>query len=330
VTDSAPGLNYVDRFDPGIRRKAANGGFSYVTPDNKPVKDAATLDRIKALVLPPAWTDVWICIDPKGHIQATGRDAKNRLQYRYHADWRTSQDRAKYDRMIDFGQKLPRLREQLAADLARRGLPRERVLAAVVSLLELTLIRVGNDAYTKENKSFGLTTLRKRHAVLGTTGAVFEFKGKSGVKHKTGFKDARLARVVRACGDLPGQRLFQYVDHEGVRHAITSAEVNLYIQSAMGDEFSAKDFRTWAGGLAAAAFLQDADPVQSTTQAERMIRECVKAVSERLGNTPAVCRACYIHPAVIEAYRGGSLPKLRAGTDPERQLIRLLKAARSQ
>jgi DNA topoisomerase-1 len=330
VTDSAPGLNYVDRFDPGIRRKAARGGFSYLTPDGKPIKDRATLDRIKALVLPPAWTDVWICTDPKGHIQATGRDAKERLQYRYHADWRTDRDRAKYDRMIDFGQKLPRLREQLSKDLARRGLPRERVLAAVVSLLELTLIRVGNDAYAKENKSFGLTTLRKRHAVLGATGAVFEFKGKSGVKHQTGFKDARLARVVRACGDLPGQRLFQYVDHEGVRHAITSAEVNSYIQSIIGDDFSAKDFRTWNGGLAAAAFLQEAEPVESKAQAERMIRDCIKAVSQRLGNTPAVCRACYIHPAVIDAYRAGTLSKPRAGTNPERRLIRLLKAARSR
>jgi DNA topoisomerase-1 len=330
VTDSAPGLNYVDRFDPGIRRKAAKSGFSYVAPDGRPVKDAATLDRIKALVLPPAWTDVWICTDPQGHIQATGRDAKGRLQYRYHADWRTSQDRAKYDRMIDFGQKLPRLREHLAKDLARRGLPWERVLAAVVSLLELTLIRVGNDAYAKENKSFGLTTLRKRHAVLGRTGAVFEFKGKSGVKHKTGFKDARLARVVRACDDLPGQRLFQYVDEEGARRAVTSADVNLYIQDAMGDDFSAKDFRTWAGGLLAAEFLEAAEPAQSKGQAERTVRECVKAVSRLLGNTPAVCRACYIHPAVIEAYRAGTLARPRAGADPEKRLIRLLKAARSR
>jgi DNA topoisomerase-1 len=329
VTDSAPGLTYVDRFDPGIRRKARKSSFSFIHPDGSIVTDPVTLDRIKALVIPPAWTDVWICADATGHIQATGRDVKGRLQYRYHTDWRTRRDQAKYDKMIAFGQKLPALREQLAKDLAHRGLPKDKVLAAVVSLLELTHIRVGNDAYARENKSFGLTTLRKRHTVLGKTGAVFEFKGKSGVKHVTGFKDARLARVVRACDDLPGQRLFQYIDHEGHRHAVTSAEVNAYIQTHMGDGFSAKDFRTWAGGLSAAAFLGEAEPPQSKAQTERLVRECVKAVAKELGNTPAVCRACYIHPAVLDAYREGRLGRPRAGGDPEKRLIRLLKAVRS-
>ena len=329
MTDSAADLVYVDRFDPGIRRKAGGAGFSYINPDGAPVKDKATLDRIARLVIPPAWTDVWICMDPEGHIQVTGRDSKGRLQYRYHPLWRTQRDDAKYDKMIAFGRRLPALRAQLARDLERRGLPKEKVLAAVVSLLELTLIRVGNDAYAKENKSFGLTTLRKRHTVLGKTGAVFEFKGKSGVKHQTGFKDVRLARVVRACDELPGQRLFQYVDPETGRHAVTSAEVNAYIQSHMGEAFSAKDFRTWAGGLAAAKFLQEADAPTSQSQTDRALRECVKAVAKVLGNTPAVCRACYIHPAILAAYREDRLGRPRAGSDPERRLIRLLQAARN-
>ena len=329
MTDSAAGLVYVDRFDPGIRRKASKAGFIYTDPDGATVKDAATLDRIEALVIPPAWTDVWICTAPDGHIQVTGRDIKGRLQYRYHPLWRTQRDEAKYDKMIAFGRKLPALRVQLAKDLARRGLPKEKVLAAVVRLLELTHIRVGNDAYAKENKSFGLTTLRKRHTVLGKTGAVFEFKGKSGVKHVTGFKDTRLARVVRACDELPGQRLFQYIDPETGRHAVTSADVNAYIQSHMGEAFSAKDFRTWAGGLAAAKFLEEAEAPQSQAQTERLVRECIKSVARRLGNTPAVCRACYIHPAILTAYREGQLGRPRTGSDPERRLVRLLKAARS-
>lgn len=328
MTDSAAGLVYVDRFDPGIRRKAGKSGFSYLNPDGSTVKDLATLDRIKALVIPPAWTDVWICTAADGHIQVTGRDIKGRLQYRYHPLWRSRRDEAKYDRMIDFGRKLPALRAQLAKDLARRGLPKDKVLAAVVSLLELTHIRVGNDAYAKENQSFGLTTLRKRHTVLGKTGAVFEFKGKSGVKHTTGFKDARLARVVRACDDLPGQRLFQYVDGADGRHAVTSAEVNAYIQQHMGDAYSAKDFRTWAGGLAAATFLEQAGSPASKAEADRVLRACIKAVAKELGNTPAVCRACYIHPAILAAYTEGQMGRPRAGSDPERRLIRLLQAAR--
>jgi DNA topoisomerase-1 len=329
VTDSAADIVYVDRFDPGIRRKAGKAGFSYIAPDGAAVTDPATLDRITRLVIPPAWTDVWICTAVKGHIQATGRDVKGRLQYRYHSLWRTQRDEAKYDKMVAFGRKLPALRAQLARDLARRGLPKEKVLAAVVSLLEVTHIRVGNDAYAKENKSFGLTTLRKRHTVLGKTGAVFEFKGKSGVKHVTGFKDVRLARVVQSCDELPGQRLFQYVDHEGGRNAVTSAEVNAYIQSHIGAVFSAKDFRTWAGGLPAATFLQQADSPKSQAQAERVLRDCVKAVAKELGNTPAVCRACCIHPTILDAYREARLGRPRAGSDPERRLIKLLQAARS-
>jgi DNA topoisomerase-1 len=319
------GLTYVDQLEPGITRKEGRSGFIYENPSGGRVEDAATLDRIKALAIPPAWTDVWICPDPRGHIQAVGRDQKGRKQYRYHARWRESRDARKYDRMIAFGRALPKLRKKVEIDLALRGLPRDKVLAAAVRIMELTLIRVGNDAYARENKSFGLTTLRKRHAVLATAGAVFEFRGKSGVKHRTGFRDRRLARILRACEDLPGQRLFQYVDEDGDRHAIGSADVNAYIHEAMGDGFSAKDFRTWAGALAAAEFFDEAGPATSPTQAKAMVRECVKAVARRLGNTPAVCRACYIHPAVIEAYEGGSLKPLRAGADPERRLIRLLE-----
>jgi DNA topoisomerase-1 len=319
------GLTYVDQLEPGITRKEGRSGFIYKNPSGSRVDDPQTLARIKALAIPPAWTDVWICPDARGHIQAVGRDQKGRKQYRYHALWRESRDAGKYDRMIAFGRALPRLRKKVEADLALRGLPRNKVLAAAIRIMELTLIRVGNDAYARENKSFGLTTLRKRHAVLATAGAVFEFRGKSGVKHKTGFRDRRLARILRACEDLPGQRLFQYVDGEGERHAIGSADVNAYIHEAMGDGFSAKDFRTWAGALAAAEFFDEAGPATSPAQAKAMVRECVKAVARRLGNTPAVCRACYIHPAVIEAYEAGTLKKPRASVDPERRLIRLLE-----
>ena len=320
------GLTYVDQLEPGITRKEGRSGFIYKNPSGGRIEDPETLARIKALAIPPAWTDVWICADADGHIQAVGRDHKGRKQYRYHPRWRESRDAEKYGRMIAFGRALPRLRKKVEADLALRGLPRDKVLAAAVRIMELTLIRVGNDIYAKENKSFGLTTLRKRHAVLAGTGAVFEFRGKSGVKHRTGFRDRRLARILRACEDLPGQRLFQYVDENGTRHAIGSADINAYIREAIGDGFSAKDFRTWAGALAAAEFFDEAGPATSPTQAKAMVRECVKAVSRRLGNTPAVCRACYIHPAVIEAYEAGTLKPLRAGADPERRLIRLLEA----
>lgn len=325
INPAPHGLTYVDQLEPGIIRKEGRSGFIYKNPSGDRVDDPETLARIKALVIPPAWTDVWICPDPDGHIQAVGRDQKGRKQYRYHARWRESRDARKYDRMIAFGRALPKLRKKVEADLALRGLPRDKVLAAAIRIMELTLIRVGNDIYARENKSFGLTTLRKRHAILAGSGAIFEFRGKSGVRHKTGFRDRRLARILRACEDLPGQRLFQYVDEDGARHAIGSADVNAYIHEAIGDGFSAKDFRTWAGALAAAEFFDEAGPATSPSQAKAMVRECVKAVSQRLGNTPAVCRACYIHPAVIEAYEAGELKPLRAGADPERRLIRLLK-----
>jgi DNA topoisomerase-1 len=317
-------LAYVNDQEQGLRRISRGKSFAYVDEDGRTVKDEATLARIKALAIPPAWTSVWICPDPNGHIQAIGRDQKNRKQYRYHPDWRADRDARKYDRMAAFGRALPKLRKRVAIDLARRGLPREKVLAAVVSLLELTLIRVGNDEYAKTNKSFGLTTMRKRHLKLASGGAVFEFVGKSGKKHKTGFRDRRLARIVAACQELRGQRLFQYLDEDGQRRAVESSDVNDYIRAACGDDFSAKDFRTWYGSLAALEALSMSPKPATQTEAKRTLNTCVKAVAGLLGNTPAVCRAAYIHPKVLEAFEASQLPKRRASS-PRAKELTLLK-----
>ena len=279
--DAAPplagGLVYVNDHDPGLTRVAGATGFTYRDADGEPVKDEATLERIRALVLPPAWKDVWICASPRGHIQATGRDARGRKQYRYHDGWSRSQAEEKFERLIAFGRLLPKLRTQVERDLRRRGLPREKVLAAVVALMELTLIRVGNAEYAKTNKSFGLTTLRDRHAEITGGGAVFEFRGKSGKVHRTGFRDRRLARIVKACQDVPGQRLFQYVDETGERRAVESSDVNAYIRAAMGEGFSAKDIRTWAGTLYAARGLVEQPPAKDAAEARRRVVATVKA-----------------------------------------------------
>ena len=322
-------LAYVHDHDPGLRRVARGHGVGLIDADGREVRDAKTLKRVARLAVPPAWTKVWICPDPAGHIQAVGRDARGRKQYRYHDGWRACRDEAKYHRLEAFGRALPRLRVQVRSDLARRGLPREKVLAAVVRLLEVTLIRVGNDEYAKSNKSFGLTTLRKRHITLSGVGAVFEFRGKSGVTHKSDFHDPRLARVLQGCENLPGQRLFQFVDEAGERHAVGSHDVNAYVRGAMGEDFSAKDFRTWAGTMAAARALAMQRPPQSKAEGKRTIALCVKAVAGLLGNTAAVCRACYIHPAVFEAFEAGTLsPKLAARARPaELALLKLLGAA---
>jgi len=321
-------LAYVNDQEQGIRRVPHGETFDYVDEDGRPVTDEATLGRIRSLAIPPGWTSVWICPDPNGHIQAIGRDQKNRKQYRYHLDWRADRDARKYDRMAAFGRALPRLRKRVAVDLARRGLPREKVLAAVVSLLELTLIRVGNDEYAKQNNSFGLTTMRKRHLKLAGGGAVFEFVGKSGKKHRTGFRDRRLARIVGACQELRGQRLFQYLDDNGERRAIESSDVNDYIRAACGQDFSAKDFRTWAGSLAALEALVLSPRPQTQTEAKRTLNTCVKAVAGLLGNTPAVCRAAYIHPKVLEAFETSALPKRRPPSPRARELalLRLVAA----
>ncbi|HWT52206.1 MAG TPA: DNA topoisomerase IB, partial [Caulobacter sp.] len=274
---------------------------------------------------------VWICPSPRGHIQATGRDQKGRKQYRYHEAWRRDRDDLKFGRMIAFGRALPKLRAQVEKDLALRGLPRDKVIAAVVRLMELTLIRVGNEAYAQANKSFGLTTLRDRHARLSSVGGVFQFKGKSGKIHTTGFRDRRLARIVKACQDVPGQRLFQYFDDDGQHRSVESADVNAYIRAAIGGDFSAKDFRTWAGTLAAARALCIVPKATSATEAKRNVNSCVKAVAGLLGNTAAVCRGSYIHPLVLEAYQQGVLP-LKPGRSArgfELAVIRFLESAQA-
>ena len=321
-------LAYVNDQEQGLRRVAHAKGFSYVDADGRTVKDEATLARIKALVIPPAWTSVWICPDPNGHIQAIGRDQKNRKQYRYHPEWRADRDARKYGRMAAFGRALPRLRAQVEHDLGLRGPVKDKVLATAVRLLEITLIRVGNEEYAQANKSFGLTTLRDRHARLSSVGGTFQFKGKSGVVHTTGFRDRRLARIVKACQDIPGQRLFQYLDEDGQRRTVESADVNAYIRAAMGQDFSAKDFRTWAGSLAALEALSLSPKPETKTEAKRTLNTCVKAVAGLLGNTPAVCRAAYIHPKVLEAFEASQLPKRRPSSPRARELalLRLVAA----
>lgn len=321
------GLIYAQDDDPGLSRRRAGRGFCYRDALGRTVTDPATLARIQALVIPPAWTDVWVCADPRGHIQVAGRDARGRKQYHYHPDWRSTRDGAKFDKAAAFGRALPRLRKRVDADLRRRGLPREKVVAAVVGLLEATLIRVGNDEYARTNRSFGLTTLQKRHVTSSVTGGVFEFRGKSGKNHSTAFRDRRLARVVRACQDLRGQRLFKYVDEAGETGTVTSGDVNDYIREAIGDDFTAKDFRTWFGTLAAAKALSLAPKPDSDPAAKAAIAGCIKAVSGLLGNTPAVCRAAYIHPAVLEAYADGRLTLKAASTGRafETALIRFLE-----
>ena len=317
------GLYYVVDTHPGLTRRKRGKGFSYHDAGGKAVDDD-TKDWIASLAIPPAWTEVWICPLRDGHILATGRDAKGRKQYRYHARWRAVRDADKYHRVAAFGRALPKLRARVEADLAHPGLPREKVLAAAVRLLEITLIRVGNDEYAKANKSFGLTTLRKRHVTLKGAGAVFEFRGKSGKERRTGFHDRRLARVLRLCEDLPGQRLFQYVNGGGERRHVESQDVNDYIREAMGEDFSAKDFRTWAATLAAARALCMLSNEPEPTK--KSIVTCVKAVAGLLGNTPAVCRASYIHPRVFEAYEAAALSPDLAGEQKkaERAMLKLL------
>jgi DNA topoisomerase-1 len=301
------GLRYVSDQSPGIRREKRGERFRYAGPGGAPVGDEATLARISALAIPPAWTDVWICARANGHIQATGRDARGRKQYRYHARWRAVRDEAKYGRMIGFGQALPAIRARCNEDLARPGLPREKVLATVVRLLETTLIRVGNEEYAKANKSFGLTTMRDNHVDIDGAAVKFSFRGKSGKRHEVGVRDRRLARVVRRCQELPGQDLFQYVDDDGQPQAIGSSDVNAYLREISGQDFTAKDFRTWAGTVLAALALQEFEEFDSDAQAKRNVVRAIESVSERLGNTPSICRKCYVHPAVIDAYADGTM-----------------------
>lgn len=311
-------LRYVSDETPGIRRKRAGKGFSYRRPDGALIHDAETLRRIRSLAIPPAWTDVWICPNPNGHIQATGRDAKGRKQYRYHPRWRDVRDETKYARLIAFGEALPRIRKRVDADLARHGLPREKVLATVVHLLETTLIRVGNEEYAKTNDSYGLTTMRNEHVDVSGETIKFQFRGKSGIEHTIGINDRRVARIVKRCKELPGNELFQYIDDNGERQAIDSGDVNGYLEEITGERFTAKDFRTWAGTLLAAMALQGFEAFDSETQAKKNVVQAIERVAERLGNTPSVCRKCYIHPAVLDAYiEGTMLDALKQRTEQE-------------
>ena len=302
------GLRYATDARPGISRHRSGRGFSYRDVEGTTVRDRAVLARIRALAIPPAWTDVWICPWPNGHLQARGRDARGRKQYRYHADWHQHRGSNKFDRMLAFSEVLPRIRRRCDADLATRGMSREKVLAAVVRLLELTLIRVGNDEYARLNQSFGLTTLRDRHAKVEGGSVRFRFRGKSGQAHEVGFRDRRLAGLVRRCQELPGQELFQYVDDDGEVRDIDSDDVNGYIREAAGAEFSAKDFRTWAGTVLAYRALRALQPADGAHGAKRNVVEAIRQTADQLGNTPAVARGSYVHPAVLEAYLEGSIP----------------------
>lgn len=301
----AADLRYVDDASPGILRKAHGKYFRYVRAGGAPVKDEETLRRIRRLAIPPAWTSVWICPSKDGHIQATGRDAKGRKQYRYHPRFRQIRDETKYARILAFAQALPKIREKVDEDLSRPGLPREKVLATVVRLLEITLIRVGNEEYARENASFGLTTMRTRHVDVEGSAIRFHFRGKSGIEHEVEVHDRRVAKVVARCTDLPGQLLFQYVDDDGELSSVESADVNAYIRAIAGDEFTAKDFRTWAGTVLAAKHLQRLTATgerRAATTLKKDVVAAIKEVSARLGNTVAVCRKCYVHPEVLDAY----------------------------
>ena len=318
VEAASAGLRYVSDGEPGIGRKRAGTGWSYTGLDGAPIRDRATIKRIKALGILPAYTDVWISPDPDGHIQATGRDAKGRKQYRYHAQWHQVRDEAKYGRMVAFGEALPTIRSATDRDLARTGLPRAKLLAAVVRLLETTLIRVGNEEYARTNQSFGLTTMRDEHVDVAGGVVRFSFRGKSGKDHTVDIRDRHLARIVKRSQDLPVEHLFQYVDEAGERQSIGSADVNAYLREATGQDFTAKDFRTWARTVLAAMALQEFAEFDSESAAKQNVVQAIEAVAKRLGNTRAVCRKSYVHPAVIDAYFDGSLlHTLRQRADDE-------------
>jgi DNA topoisomerase-1 len=303
------GLHYVLHSRPGITRHRSGHGFVYRNSRGRRVRDPATLQRIKALAIPPAWTEVWICPDSNGHLQATGRDDRRRKQFRYHRRWREIRDETKYAHMIVFARALPGIRRRVARDLARPGLPREKVLATVLRLLEVSLIRVGNDEYARANDSFGLTTMRDKHVDVNGARVRFHFRGKSGRWHDVDIRDRSLARIVKRCQDLPGQELFQFLDDSGTQRDVRSDDVNAYLREISGEDFTAKDFRTWAGTVLAAMALREFEKVESGAQAKKNVVAAVETVSKRLGNTPAVCRKCYIHPHVFDSYLDGSLIK---------------------
>jgi len=333
------GLRHVNDEIPGIIRRRRGKGFSYLKPDGSVLRDPSALGRIRRLAIPPAWTEVWICSSESGHIQAVGRDARGRKQYRYHEKWNHGAGRVKYERLLAFGNSLPDLRRRIRRDLAKPGLPREKVLAAVVSLLERTLIRVGYDEYARTNRSYGLTTLRDRHALVKGKMVQFRFQGKSGKLHVIRLSDRQLARIVQECRNLPGEELFQYLDEDGAKVDVTPAGVNAYLRENTGRDFTAKDFRTWAGSVLMIKALSELEPPQSKGEASRNLKQAIAAVAGLLGNTPAVCRKSYIHPAVMEAYAAGQLPgklgenserpdagKFRGYKREEEALLRLLRS----
>ena len=309
----AAGLRYVYDSKPGIRRKRTGKRFRYVGADGKPVRDTETLARIRSLVIPPAWEEVWICANERGHLQATGRDARGRKQSRYHPRWREVRDELKYERMLAFGETLPEIRRRVEQDLALAGLPREKVLATIVRLMETTFIRVGNEEYARENKSYGLTTMRRKHVRIEGATVHFSFQGKSGVRHAIDVNDRRLARIVKRCHDVPGFQLFAYLDAEGGHHTVDSADVNAYLREISGQHFTAKDFRTWAGTVLACAMLAECEAFDCEKAAKSNVVRAIQDVAKRLGNTPAVCRKCYVHPAVLECYLGGSMMRSLEG-----------------
>lgn len=308
--DVPEGLSWCSDENVGFSRRKSGTVFRYLDREGKRITDQKVLDRIRMLAIPPAWTDVWICPRANGHIQAIGWDVKGRKQYRYHADWSRHASESKFDRLPAFAKALPKLRARVEADLGKRGVTRDKVLATAVQLLEITLIRVGNAQYARQNRSYGLTTLNKRHLDLDGAALTFAFNGKSGVEHEVKVRDRRLATVVRSLRELPGQQLFKYRTADGDLCPITSDDVNAYIRDAMGETFSAKDFRTWAGTVSAARALRDTEAPTSATDAKRKITVCVKAVAGLLGNTPTVCRSSYVHPKVFEMFEAGELGAL--------------------
>jgi DNA topoisomerase I len=333
------GLQYVSDERPGYTRKAKGKHFEYFDSEGKPIRDEQRLLRMKRLVIPPAWTDVWICASPNGHIQATGRDARGRKQYRYHERWREVRDENKFERLAQFAKALPNIRRRIAQDLKLPGLPRRKVLATIMRLLERTFIRIGNEEYARENKSFGLTTLKDRHVKVKGAEVRFRFRGKSGRQHEVDITDRRVAKVIAECQDLPGQDLFQYLDQDGKVQDVTSQDVNEYLREVAVEDFTAKDFRTWGGTVLAAMALSRQDDFETKKQAKANIKTAICAVAELLGNTPAVCRKCYVHPVIVEAYlnrtriaglngagKGVKQPDLRAA---ERAVLKFLRTRES-
>jgi len=324
VVAASAGLRYVSDRLPGIRRKRSGAGFTYVDASGKTIRDRKELERIRKLAIPPAWEDVWICPNPSGHLQATGRDARGRKQYRYHARWREVRDEAKYDRMPAFASALPLIRRRVARDLADPVMSLNKVVAAVVQLLERTLIRVGNEEYARSNRSFGLTTLESAHARISGSTVRFRFRGKSGKFHDIALSDARLARIVRRCQELPGRHLFQYIDDDGTVHDVGSADVNDYLRETTGQDFTAKDFRTWAGTVLAAEKLYGLAAATSATAAKLNVVQAIDEVAAALGNTRSVCRKCYVHPGVLDTYLEGDLTRslpARAMAKPHREYV---------